>query len=195
MRRLLCLLFYYTAEWLLYTSYRYQMYLRHQWETNAAALVWQSNPQHPLWTQGFPQLVVCRNTKIGPFRITDDRGYTCLVNQSFRGCCFPKPLYPQPFSCHDCSRIVDCCRSYESCVACCMGVTKKSLSRSSSNQRRDRNPRLDPFALCLSTCRTSSKHLLHENTYRSNWTSCFGTTSPTNNASPKFSFMNSKHRS
>ncbi|GJD05998.1 UPF0454 protein [Galdieria sulphuraria] len=130
--------------------------------------------------------MVCRNTKIGPFRITDDYGYTCWVNQSLRGCCFWKPLHSQPYSCHDCDGSVRCCHSFEYCVACCMGTTK-TLAQS-NNQHSS----VDPFAVCLQTCRISSKHLLHENTYSSNWTYCFGTEIPQSPPSPKFWFMSKR---
>jgi hypothetical protein len=69
------LIVYYIAVFQLCKSYLYAMYRRQQWEKKAAALVWQTNHQHALSsTQGYLQVMVCRNTKIGPFRLTDDRG-------------------------------------------------------------------------------------------------------------------------
>lgn len=120
-------------------------------------------------------------------------GYTCRINESFRGCCFWKPIHPEPFSCQDCCLDVGCCLDLEYCVSCCMRTTTTTTTTT-----RDKIHKMDPFAWCLSTCRTSSPQLVHENTFVSNWKHCFATSTttilqppppPKNDANPLFWFM------
>ncbi|KAL1450771.1 hypothetical protein WDU94_003095 [Cyamophila willieti] len=88
----------------------------------------------------------CRNSVQGKLIITDDRGYVCpreLVQSN--GCCSTS-LSSLQYPCDTCSS-EGCCVTYEYCVSCCL------------------DPNKDPWELCLSTCRTSSASVRHENTY------------------------------
>eukprot|EP00871_Galdieria_phlegrea_P000978 jgi/Galph1/1881/GphlegSOOS_G563.1 len=123
----------------------------------------------------------CRNTKIGPLYITDERGYTCLVQQVRAGhqiaCC---PTNSPQYACQNC--LSTCCSTLAFCVSCCMG----------QNQYQR-----DPFSWCLQSCRTNSKVLVHQNAYISaQYHFCFGDihVDPSNHQQDRFSFMKTSYK-
>uniref|UniRef100_A0A8D8Q302 SREBP regulating gene protein n=1 Tax=Cacopsylla melanoneura TaxID=428564 RepID=A0A8D8Q302_9HEMI len=114
----------------------------------------------------------CRNSVQGKLIITDDRGYVCareLVQSN--GCCSPS-LSSLQYPCDTCSS-EGCCVTFEYCVSCCLDPKKKELLENvlhvDSVTYHHKNILFasvtDPWELCLSTCRTSSASVRHENTY------------------------------
>lgn len=114
----------------------------------------------------------CRNSVQGKLILADDRGHVCardLVQSN--GCCPPTSDSVQ-YSCDTCNT-EGCCVTYEYCVTCCLNPDKKQLLESvlhlDTVTYHHKNILLaavsDPWELCLSTCRTNSASVRHENTY------------------------------
>jgi len=120
----------------------------------------------------------CRNTLQGNRYVADDKGYICHRKDlnATTGCCTTNSN-SQRFYCNTCDLETSCCVLFEICVSCCMGSEKNPLEeviRSSPTYSLVDND----FDLCKIICRTSSKSVVHENAYRSEWKHCFGISIP-----------------
>uniref|UniRef100_A0A0K2TP98 SREBP regulating gene protein n=1 Tax=Lepeophtheirus salmonis TaxID=72036 RepID=A0A0K2TP98_LEPSM len=119
-----------------------------------------------------PHRLTCRHTIQGSSAIADDKGYLCprkSVLQS--GCCDTNATESYQYSCTHCHLDMGCCQAYEDCVSCCMSPDKKTFLMSVLNEARILSNILilsvsDQYELCLAKCRTSSKSVHHENTYK-----------------------------
>jgi len=123
--------------------------------------------------------------------VTDNRGYTCLrkdIDQS-SGCCLNFTKNDEAldtrarYSCADCDLKYQCCKVFEYCVSCCLGTfnePEESTKLMKAMQQKGGIFRAveDLFDLCLVKCRTSSKSVVHENSYRSDLKYCFGEKDP-----------------
>ena len=64
-----------------------------------------------------------------------------------------------------CRTDVECCRSYEYCVSCCLSKLPPT-DRSTDSQSHAPRFSFHSFDKCLHLCRTSSRSIRHGNTYR-----------------------------
>jgi len=117
----------------------------------------------------------CKHTIQGKKYVSDDKGYLCDRAQlnATSGCCISKKWQ---YYCSQCDMKHNCCRDYEFCVSCCLGseIPEKSLSLLPSLYETIDSK----FDFCQSLCRTSSKSVVHENSYRSSLKYCFGSEPP-----------------
>lgn len=115
--------------------------------------------------------VSCRNSVQGKILVADDRGYVChRLEVGFAGCCNLELLKTKRYSCETCEPS-GCCSIYEYCISCCMHPNKKALLQRIVSQASETFKMLyasvtDHFELCLAKCRTSSRSVQHENSYR-----------------------------
>eukprot|EP00033_Pygsuia_biforma_P003570 GCRY01003906.1.p1 GENE.GCRY01003906.1~~GCRY01003906.1.p1 ORF type:complete len:189 (+),score=8.93 GCRY01003906.1:121-687(+) len=119
---------------------------------------------------------VCQNTIQGAFNVTDNAGFICsrfLLPQS--KCC---PSNSSQFYCGTCDTN-HCCLDFETCVSCCLNpdnlptVQSRFLSLQEQN-RKFASLLSSHFSVCLALCRTSSRSVIHENSFRSNYKHCYG---------------------
>jgi len=82
------------------------------------------------------------------------------------------------FYCNECLSSYKCCTAFEFCVSCCMHPMHKETLQTLDIRLIASSPIVDEFDVCLSVCRTSSKSLLHETSYRSKYKYCFGKEAP-----------------
>eukprot|EP00730_Choanoeca_flexa_P003510 TRINITY_DN11430_c0_g2_i2.p3 TRINITY_DN11430_c0_g2~~TRINITY_DN11430_c0_g2_i2.p3 ORF type:complete len:198 (+),score=10.39 TRINITY_DN11430_c0_g2_i2:162-755(+) len=138
------------------------------------------------WLQRHPlsqtNNITCRNTRIGPKFVADERGYTCsMAETSPNGCC--RDSSRRQYDCRSCAAS-HCCQEYHLCVACCLHpehITLRSLVyRNLTRWQKQALARVnDEFEYCLVKCRTSSQSVRHENKFRNNiYKHCFGTELP-----------------
>lgn len=112
----------------------------------------------------------CHNTKQGRKLVTDDSGAIC-ARQSLllNGCCRSSMLIATR-SCGMCRTDVQCCRSYEYCVSCCLNALDGSdrADDSASAEAAGARARFSfhSFDRCLHLCRTSSRSIKHGNVYK-----------------------------
>lgn len=127
----------------------------------------------------------CRNSVQGKELIADDKGYVCRRDDTTKGgCCDTAAFFTNRYACDTCIK-TNCCMIYEHCVSCCMQPDKKQLLERIIRSAVDSLTRMmfftvhDQFELCLSKCRTSSRSVQHENTYRdAERKHCFGVSPP-----------------
>jgi len=126
----------------------------------------------------------CRNTQDRGFIVVDERGYMCKRYNidPKSGCCgnnLLSNILSQNF-CNDsmeCHSETQCCKHYEFCVHCCLTTQNTPLSNVLRQKQWEGNVD-NIFDYCRSNCRTNSKSVFHENTYRSDFKYCFGDTMP-----------------
>ncbi|XP_031564975.1 UPF0454 protein C12orf49-like [Actinia tenebrosa] len=126
----------------------------------------------------------CRNSVQGAFLIVDERGFVCKRSDlSASGCCHSDGDSTKQFYCGNC-QMNNCCSVYEHCVSCCLDPKKKLLLQEVISIWRA-SPNViyksvkDQFEFCLTKCRTSSKSVWHENSYKDRrYKYCFGLTPP-----------------
>eukprot|EP01062_Namystynia_karyoxenos_P083266 TRINITY_DN9547_c0_g1_i1.p2 TRINITY_DN9547_c0_g1~~TRINITY_DN9547_c0_g1_i1.p2 ORF type:complete len:230 (+),score=45.68 TRINITY_DN9547_c0_g1_i1:82-771(+) len=129
---------------------------------------------------------LCRSTQQGRELAADDRGGFCVASDidPSTGCC---PATAAP---HNCTGCVDaptaagddggCCRTYENCVSCCLRPDHAQENSATLRHRRATQAVFaavapsDPFHFCTVRCRTSSRSVLHQNRYRSQYHYCLG---------------------
>lgn len=140
----------------------------------------------------------CRNSIQGRVLISDDKGFVChRKDVKSSGCCSQGLLEGQAsqdrngnslkkhqrYSCETCNMETGCCAMFEYCTSCCLDPEKyplirKVVSSETSSSSTFLSHLKDPFDFCLAKCRTSSKSVLHENSYRDPKTKhCFATES------------------
>ncbi|KAH3857672.1 hypothetical protein DPMN_100284 [Dreissena polymorpha] len=115
-------------------------------------------------------ITVCRNSVQGRQLIVDERGYICYHEGLTSGGCCSAQLGVSRYNCSTCKNN-GCCYVYEHCISCCLEPQKKPILQRILQEARDNKEKLlvsvsDPFELCLAKCRTSSKSVQHENSYR-----------------------------
>ena len=112
----------------------------------------------------------CHNTKQGRKLVTDDSGAIC-ARQSLllNGCCRSSMLIATR-SCGMCRTDVQCCRSYEYCVSCCLNALDAADRADDSAAAESSGARarfsFHSFDRCLHLCRTSSRSIKHGNVYK-----------------------------
>ncbi|XP_065579863.1 SREBP regulating gene protein-like isoform X1 [Artemia franciscana] len=124
----------------------------------------------------------CRNTVQGKVLIADDRGFVCPRSEMLvNGCC---QLASKKYSCDSCTTN-GCCSIYEMCVSCCLRPDKREILQKSLGTERSNGMNVlwaaavDIFEFCRTICRTSSRSVFHENTYRNPRAKhCFGESPP-----------------
>jgi len=126
----------------------------------------------------------CRNSIQGAVLIVDERGFVCERRDlSASGCCHSSGETTRRYECTDCQNN-NCCSIYEHCVSCCLNPDNKSLlehilNLGSSVPNVISKSVSDQFELCLVKCRTSSKSVWHENSYKDKrFKHCFGLSGP-----------------
>lgn len=127
----------------------------------------------------------CRNSIQGALLIVDERGFVCQrTDLSASGCCHSSGESTQRFECLDCLSN-NCCSIYEHCVSCCLNPRNKKLLEQVLQLDSLTVPNVisksvsDQFELCLVKCRTSSKSVWHENSYKDKtFKHCFGSSGP-----------------
>ncbi|KAL4223924.1 hypothetical protein ACF0H5_017386 [Mactra antiquata] len=126
----------------------------------------------------------CRNSVQGRQYLVDERGYICeREDLTTSGCCDRSTSRSTRYNCTSC-KPNSCCIIYEHCVSCCLQPDKQPLLQRILQQARDSVDKLfvavsDQFELCLAKCRTSSKSVQHENSYRDPRAKfCFGEDPP-----------------
>lgn len=126
----------------------------------------------------------CRNSVQGKLLIVDERGYVCTRNDiNQRDCCDTKSASSSRYNCSTC-KPNSCCVLYEHCISCCLHPEKQPLLQRVLQQARESVDKLfesvsDHFELCLAKCRTSSRSVQHENSYRdSKAKHCYGEDPP-----------------
>jgi len=133
---------------------------------------------------------VCKNSVQGRTLIADNRGIVC-TRKAFdqeTGCCSVRNLTQELEShsraCRDatpieCDGKSECCVHFEHCVSCCTLLQEDSrlelLATSFVGKFKGTTER---FQICQMACRTSSKSVIHENAFRSNFKHCFGQSPP-----------------
>nr|ACO11536.1 UPF0454 protein C12orf49 homolog precursor [Caligus rogercresseyi] len=119
-----------------------------------------------------PRHLTCRHTIQGSLLIADDQGVLCLrKNMLQSGCCERNVTGSTLYACSHCNLDMGCCSAYEACVSCCMSPDKRAFLMSVLNEARSLSNILilsvsDQYELCLAKCRTSSRSVHHENTYK-----------------------------
>ncbi|CAH8448394.1 unnamed protein product [Dicrocoelium dendriticum] len=125
----------------------------------------------------------CQNTEQGDTIIADETGALCSRDLILPSGCCPDPSEGKDtgthrFVCDQCNAD-HCCGIYEHCVSCCLDQRHVALRlqvlKASQSSSRHLSLASTPFEFCASICRTSSRSVVHENTYR-DWNSrfCFG---------------------
>ncbi|XP_045171414.2 SREBP regulating gene protein-like [Mercenaria mercenaria] len=113
----------------------------------------------------------CRNSVQGRQYLVDERGYVCERSDlTSGGCCDKTTTKTTRYNCTTC-KTNSCCTIYEYCVSCCLQPDKQPVLQRILQQARNSVDKLfvavsDQFELCLAKCRTSSKSVQHENSYR-----------------------------
>ncbi|KAK2574125.1 SREBP regulating gene protein [Acropora cervicornis] len=113
------------------------------------------------------------------------KGFVCQrTDLSASGCCHSSGESTQRFECLDCLSN-NCCSIYEHCVSCCLNPRNKKLLEQVLQLDSLTVPNVisksvsDQFELCLVKCRTSSKSVWHENSYKDKtFKHCFGSSGP-----------------
>lgn len=110
----------------------------------------------------------CHNTRQGRKLVTDDAGAICArQNVLPNGCCRSSSVIDTQ-SCAMCRTDVQCCRSYEYCVSCCLAALPTD-DRAEDNRESSGAPArfsFHSFDKCLHLCRTSSRSIKHGNVYK-----------------------------
>lgn len=126
----------------------------------------------------------CRNSIQGALLIVDERGFVCnRKDLSASGCCHSAGESTKRYECRYCQNN-NCCSIYEHCVSCCLNPDNRRLLEQililgSSVPNVISKSVGDQFELCLVKCRTSSKSVWHENSYKDKtFKHCFGLTGP-----------------
>ncbi|KAL3273754.1 hypothetical protein HHI36_015182 [Cryptolaemus montrouzieri] len=142
--------------------------------------VWRTLQQHNSSSDD----IMCRNSVQGMSLIVDDRGYICPRQEILvGGCCNDAIPSVTQYSCDTC-KLNNCCEIYEYCISCCLDPDKKEMLENLLEKAAEENNLIyasvtDHFELCLAKCRTSSKSVQHENSYRDPLSKfCFGEHSP-----------------
>eukprot|EP01127_Copromyxa_protea_P004411 TRINITY_DN14276_c0_g1_i1.p1 TRINITY_DN14276_c0_g1~~TRINITY_DN14276_c0_g1_i1.p1 ORF type:complete len:200 (-),score=20.24 TRINITY_DN14276_c0_g1_i1:208-807(-) len=124
----------------------------------------------------------CANTHQGRVWITDDKGFVCRRKEVdvLTGCCKngTRAVCDRSQSDGDCTSQYACCTSFETCVSCCLTVNDFSSTQQieelllgpSFKYAKPANI----FDFCLLRCRTSSRSVVHQNAFRSEWKYCYG---------------------
>jgi len=117
-------------------------------------------------------LKTCRNSVQGKVLIADERGYLCQRSDvQPGGCCNAHSQSTTKFNCKECNLRTGCCSVYEHCISCCLLPDKQLMLKNILRKALETyNPIYssvtDHFELCLTKCRTSSRSVQHENTYK-----------------------------
>lgn len=117
----------------------------------------------------------CRNTLLGPWLYTDDKGTLCKGSDLDRksGCC----TSGEKHSCSTCDARDQCCEGYEACVSCCLAPANGAKERLPEVPRvpgkKGSGTWSDEFELCSAVCRTHSRSTSHENSYIAPRHHCF----------------------
>lgn len=131
------------------------------------------------------------NNRWGRSLTADSKGFLCEFKDiDSNGCCNEENATNN--SCKLCSNEYECCEIYEHCVSCCIqslllnsSLKKKDLIKllnewsSNENIKKDvkeiyKNNINIPYDWCTIRCRTSSKSIIHQNRYRSEFKYCYG---------------------
>ncbi|WAR02621.1 SPRNG-like protein [Mya arenaria] len=126
-------------------------------------------------------ITTCRNSVQGSQLIVDERGYVCSRGDLTSGGCCEGTA--SQYNCSSC-KANGCCMFYEHCVSCCLHPEKQPLLEKVLKEARQIYDKLivsasDQFELCLAKCRTSSKSVQHENSYRDPHAKhCYGESPP-----------------
>ncbi|XP_025090653.1 UPF0454 protein C12orf49 homolog [Pomacea canaliculata] len=138
-------------------------------KTLRQAFEWNPLPDSP---QNDSQTRFCRNSEQGKSLIVDDKGYVCRREDILPNrCCDVKHGLVTRFVCESCAPN-GCCSIYEHCVSCCLQPDKQPLLQRILKEGLDETFQVfaaevkDQFELCLAKCRTSSRSVQHENSYR-----------------------------
>lgn len=134
--------------------------------------------------------------------VVDSKGQVCDLSRVGRGgCCISRNPTAEifgPFSCKTCDIDAACCTSFPFCVSCCLNATDSVLfgpeygqqgAGGGKSNREIVEAQMDPkhvynldlndrFAICGLKCRTSSRSVVHQNRYRSDWKFCYGYREP-----------------
>ncbi|KAJ3435430.1 hypothetical protein M0812_19618 [Anaeramoeba flamelloides] len=124
---------------------------------------------------------LCVNTKQGKYLITDQHGRVCskLEMDHSTGCCPKNDTSKfQQHTCHSCQIDEKCCKIYEFCVSCCLSPNNNNPDLDNNNDNNQLNSNnnkeaIRKFHICKESCRTSSRSVINENVYRSNYKYCF----------------------
>jgi len=157
----------------------------------------QSSPQqtaapHNKWSllDAKDNNALCKNTAQGKLFITDNKGHVCTrdVLNSVTGCCpESKDTNIDRFSCNSCEKPRNCCSIYEFCVSCCLNPSENSalhrrsytsISQSASPALRELYKIEDDFEFCMAICRTSSRSVINQNKFKSQYKYCFSDSGP-----------------
>lgn len=131
--------------------------------------VWRTLQQHN--SSDDSESLFCRNSVQGKALIVDDRGFVCGRQDILKnGCCNELSPNVKQYPCETC-KPNNCCAIYEYCISCCLHPDKKDLLEALLGKAAQENDVLfasvaDHFELCLAKCRTSSKSVQHENSYK-----------------------------
>lgn len=125
----------------------------------------------PLDTDAMSVYESCHNTIQGRKLVTDDSGSICARHDVLRNGCCRSTRTIDRLSCGMCRTDVQCCRSYEYCVSCCLSKlpsSDRSADFASLPPGSTTPPRFSfhSFDKCLHLCRTSSRSIRHGNVYR-----------------------------
>jgi hypothetical protein len=108
----------------------------------------------------------CHNTVQGRKLVTDDAGAICARQNVLKnGCCRSTQTIDR-LSCGMCRTDIQCCRSYEYCVSCCLSKLPDSDHATESIENAPHRYSFHSFDKCLHLCRTSSRSIKHGNMYR-----------------------------
>lgn len=119
--------------------------------------------------------LTCRNTLLGPYAFTDDKGVLCRADDLDRktGCC----RRGEKNDCATCSLRDRCCDGYEACVSCCLrpghGAEERLPHVYRVPGRKSTGAWSTAFELCAAVCKTHRYSTAHENSYISPRHHCF----------------------
>jgi hypothetical protein len=138
----------------------------------------------------------CKNTKQSKIWTTDNDGYVCKIEQIEKNsnCCSRPNLR---FSCSSCNKY-GCCLIYEMCVSCCMSNDQERVKLNIKiiicreiqfkiNLIKEKNnyyiKKLKHYLnivqqgnnifINIKRCRTNSKSVIHENSYKTQYKHCY----------------------
>jgi hypothetical protein len=103
------------------------------------------------------------------------------------GCCNTTSTDRMPYSCETCEEKSFCCSAYEYCVSCCLNpIDNQFLEKRKDSSFRKTLPKgqvwlwalEDDFEFCTAQCRTSSRTVIHQNTFKSPLKHCYGPSGP-----------------
>eukprot|EP00029_Vermamoeba_vermiformis_P005179 TRINITY_DN1727_c0_g1_i1.p1 TRINITY_DN1727_c0_g1~~TRINITY_DN1727_c0_g1_i1.p1 ORF type:complete len:446 (-),score=93.71 TRINITY_DN1727_c0_g1_i1:73-1353(-) len=130
----------------------------------------------------------CTHTNQGKFLIVDDKGMVCPREEmNLFGCCNTTNTDRMPYSCETCDEKSHCCSAYEYCVSCCLNPVDNQFleKRKDSSFRKTLTKGQmwlwaleDDFEFCTAQCRTSSRTVIHQNTFKSPLKHCYGPSGP-----------------